>query len=117
MVDGYCIGSSAPYVFFYTEVLGDRKHRVSSKFAWEETPDPDNHLFIEVKSGMHYFLEQYLLGGTGLDLVDEEEGKEKVSKLDMATKGRCGRTPASADLHDGVQFGRGLCGLFSGKKC
>jgi hypothetical protein len=42
---------------------------------------------------MNYFFEQYLsmLGGTGVELVDEEQGKEEVSKLDMATKGTCGR--------------------------
>ena len=117
MVDGYCIGSSAPYVFFYEEVEGDKSHKVSSKFAWEESPDPDNDLLIKVNSGMNYFFEQYLrmLGGTGVELVDEEQGKEEVSKLDMATKGTCGSrrksTPGS-DLYNMQSIGRSLCGLF-----
>ena len=29
-VDGKCIGKSAPYVFFYEEVEGDKTHKVSS---------------------------------------------------------------------------------------
>ena len=93
MVDGYCIGSSAPYVFFYEEVEGDKSYKVSTKFSWEESPDPDNDLLIKVKSGIHYFFQQYLhmIGGTGVDLVDEEQGKEEVRKLDMAAKVGCGR--------------------------
>ena len=96
MVDGYCIGSSAPYVFFYEEVEGDQSHTVSTKFAWEESPDPDNDLLIKVKSGMHYFIRQYIkfgvfVGGAALELVDEEKGKKEVSELDMATKGTCSK--------------------------
>ena len=47
----------------------------------------------------------------GVELVDEEQGKEEVSKLDMATKGTCGsrRTP---DLYNMQRMGRSLCGLF-----
>ena len=113
MVDGHCIGSSAPYVFFYEEVEGDKSYKVSTKFPWEESPDPDNDLLIKVKSGMNYFFEQYLrmLGGTGVELVDEEQGKEEVSKLDMATKGTCGRRKPPPDLYDVQSFGRSLCGL------
>ena len=88
MVDGYCIGSSAPYVFFYEEVEGDKSHKVST-----EPEFSPNDLLIKVKSGMNYFFQQYLrmIGGTGVDLVDEEQGKEEVSKLDMAAKVGCGR--------------------------
>ena len=116
MVDGHCIGSSAPYVFFYEEVEGDKSHKVSTKFPWEESPDPDNDLLIKVKSGMNYFFQQYLrmIGGTGVALVDEEQGKEEVSKLDMATKGTCGSGSGSAhnDLYNTISIGRSLCGLF-----
>ncbi len=31
------------------------------------------------------------VGGAGLELVDEEEGKKEVSELDMATKGVCSK--------------------------
>ena len=109
MVDGYCIGSSAPYVFLYEEVEGDKSYKVSTKFPWEESPDPDNDLLIKVKSGMNYFFQQYLrmIGGTGVDLVDEEQGKEEVSKLDMAAKVGCGRMhsnkPSLAEIGQAIK--------------
>ena len=109
MVDGYCIGSSAPYVFFYEEVEGDKSYKVSTKFPWEESPDPDNDLLIKVKSGKNYFFQQYLrmIGGTGVDLVDEEQGKEEVSKLDMAAKVGCGRMhsnkPSLAEIGQAIK--------------
>ena len=116
MVDGYCIGSSAPYVFLYEEVEGDKSYKVSTKFPWEESPDPDNDLLIKVKSGMHYFIKQNMaFWDVGVELVDEEQGKEEVSKLDMATKGTCGSrrksTPGS-DLYNMQSIGRSLCGMF-----
>ena len=117
MVDGYCIGSSAPYVFFYEEVEGDKSYKVSTKFSWEESPDSDNDLLIKVKSGMNYFIQQNInLGGAGsFKLVDEERGKEEVSKLDMATKGTCGsgrNRNVGKDLYNMQSIGRSLCGLF-----
>ena len=70
-VDGKCIGESAPYVFFYEEVEGDKSHKVSSKSEFSP-----NDLLIKVKSGMHYFIRQYMkFGGAGIELVDEEQGK------------------------------------------
>jgi hypothetical protein len=109
MIDGYCIGSSAPYVFFYEEVEGDKSYKVSTKFDWEESPDPDNDLLIKVKSGKNYFFQQYLrmIGGTGVDLVDEGQGKEEVSKLDMAAKVGCGRMhsnkPSLAEIGQAIK--------------
>ena len=114
MVDGYCIGSSAPYVFFYEEVEGDKSYKVSTKFPWEESPDPDNDLLIKVKSGMNYFFQQYLrmIGGTGVELVDEEQGKEEVSKLDMAAQGTCRtRRTLGDELHNIQSIGSSLGGL------
>ena len=74
-VDGKCIGESAPYVFFYEEVEGDKSHKVST-----ESEFSPNALIVKVKSGMHYFIRQYIkfgvfVGGAGLELVDEEKGK------------------------------------------
>ena len=113
MVDGHCIGSSAPYVFFYEEVEGDKTHKVSSG---DTTTFGDqlcrNCLLIKVKSGMHYFIKQNMaFWDVGVELVDEEQGKEEVSKLDMATKGTCGRRKPPPDLYDVQSFGRSLCGL------
>jgi hypothetical protein len=90
-VDGKCIGESAPYVFFYEEVEGDKSHKVST-----ESEFSPNDLIVKVKSGMHYFIRQYIkfgvfVGGAGLELVDEEKGKKEVSELDMATKGTCSK--------------------------
>ena len=90
-VDGKCIGKSAPYVFFYEEVEGDKSHKVST-----ESEFSPNDLIVKVKSGMHYFIRQYIkfgvfVGGAGLELVDEEKGKKEVSELDMATKGTCSK--------------------------
>ena len=50
--------------------------------------------------------------GAGVELVDEEQGKEVVSKLDMATKGTCRRSLPTPDLYDMQRMGRSLCGLF-----
>ena len=90
-VDGKCIGKSAPYVFFYEEVEGDKSHKVST-----ESEFSPNDLIVKVKSGIHYFIRQYIkfgvfVGGAALELVDEEKGKKEVSELDMATKGTCSK--------------------------
>jgi len=88
-VDGKCIGETAPDIFFYETVDGDTSHKVST-----ESEFSPNDLLIKVKSGMNYFIRQYIkmgvfVGGAGLELVDEEKGKDEVSELDMATKGTC----------------------------
>lgn len=90
-VNGNCIGETAPNVFFYEEVEGDKEHKIST-----ESEFSPNDLAIKVKSGMLYFVRQYIkmglfVGGAGVELIDEEEGKEAVSKLNMATKGNCSK--------------------------
>ena len=88
-VDGKCIGETAPDVFFYEAVEGDATHKVST-----ESEFSPNDLIIRAKSGMNYFIRQYIkmgvfVGGADLELVDEETGKEEVSELDLAAKGTC----------------------------
>lgn len=90
-IDGKCIGETAPNVFFYEEVEGDKEHKIST-----ESEFSPNDLLIKAKSGMLYFVRQYIkmgafVGGAGLELVDEEEGKKSVSDLKMATKGTCSK--------------------------
>ena len=90
-VDGECIGETAPFVFFYEEVEGDKSHQVST-----ESEFSPNDLLIEVKSGMHYFIRQFIkmgvfVGGAGVELVDVETGKKEVSELNMAIKGTCSK--------------------------
>ena len=98
-VNGKCIGETAPDVFFYEVVEGDTEHKVST-----ESEFSPNDLLIKVKSGMNYFIRQYIkmgifVGGAGLELIDEEKGKEEVRELDMATKGTCSN---KADIHGTV---------------
>lgn len=80
-VDGNCIGETAPNVFFYVEVEGDKEHKIST-----ESEFSPNHLIVKVKSGMLYFIRQYIklgvfVGGAGLELVDEGEGKKAVRRV------------------------------------
>jgi len=90
-IDGKGIGETGPNVFFYEEVEGDKEHNVST-----ESEFSPNDLPLKTKSGMVYFIRQYIkLGvfvyGAGLELVDQEEGKEEISELNMAAKGTCSK--------------------------
>lgn len=90
-VDGKCIGETAPNVFFYEEVQGDNSHKVST-----ESEFSPNGLAVKTESGKNYFIRQYIkmgafVGGAGVELVDEVEGKKNVAELDMAKKGQCSK--------------------------
>ena len=90
-VDGECIGETAPNVFFYHEVEGDAEHKIST-----ESEFSPNDILLATKSGMLYFIRQYIkmgvfVGGAGVEVVSEEEGKKEVSELDMAAKGSCSK--------------------------
>ena len=90
-VDGECIGETAPNIFFYEEVEGDKDHKIST-----ESEFSPNDLVVKMKSCMLYFIRQYIkmgvfVGGAGLELVDEEEGKKAVNDLKMAIKGTCSK--------------------------
>lgn len=84
-----CIGESAPNVFFFEEVQGDKEHKIST-----ESEFSPNDLFLETDSGENYFIRQYIkfgvvVGGAGLELVDEEKGKKEIANLNIAKKGTC----------------------------
>ena len=88
-IDGKCIGESAPDVFFYTEVDGEKTHKIDT-----ESEFSPNTLELLFESGKNYFIRQFIkfgvfVGGAGLEQVPEEQGKEAVSKLDMAKQGKC----------------------------
>lgn len=88
-VDGECIGETARNVFFYEEVLGGQEHKIST-----ESEFSPNDLLLKTESGKNYFILQYIkfgvaVGGAGLKLVDEAEGKKQVQDLGLATKGHC----------------------------
>jgi len=88
-VDGKCIGETAPNTFFYEEVSGNQEHKIST-----ESEFSPNDLLVKTDGGKNYFVKQYIkmglfVGGAGLELVDEEKGKEAVQELTMAKKGTC----------------------------
>ena len=88
-IDGKCIGESAPDVFFYTEVEGDKTHKIDT-----ESEFSPNTLELMFASGKSYFLRQFIklgvfVGGAGLEQVSEEQGKKDIAALELAKPGRC----------------------------
>ncbi|MEG9531429.1 DUF2846 domain-containing protein [Mannheimia indoligenes] len=82
-IDGKLIGESAPDVFFYKKV-GTGEHIIST-----ESEFGNNDLKFTAEGGKNYFVRQYIrmgvLGGqAALEMKSEEEGKQAVSKLNMA---------------------------------
>ena len=90
-VDGKCLGESAPNVFFYTQVQGNKEHTLET-----ESEFSNNSLKMLFESGKNYFVRQYIkmgvfVGGAGLEQVDESKGKDAVRELKMATPGTCSK--------------------------
>jgi hypothetical protein len=88
-IDGKCIGETAPDVFFYEEVNANEEHKVST-----ESEFSPNDLVVMAEKGKNYFISQFIkfglfVGGAGIELVEEEKGKEIVKNLGMAKKGNC----------------------------
>lgn len=91
LIDDKCIGETAPNVFFYKEVDGDKEYKLST-----ESEFSPNNLVLKVKSGMLYFIRQYIkmgvfVGGAGLELIENSKGKEAVKGLEMAKEGICSK--------------------------
>jgi hypothetical protein len=91
-IDGNCLGESAPDVFFYTEVAGGKTLKIST-----ESEFSPNDLTLSVDSGKNYFVRQYikmgvLVGGAGVELVTEQQGKTDIAPLEMAQAGKCSVT-------------------------
>ena len=88
-IDGKCIGESAPDVFFYTEVEGNKTHKVDTES--EFSPNTLEMMFV---AGKNYFIRQFIkmgvfVGGAGLEEIPEEQGKADIAKLEMAKPGTC----------------------------
>lgn len=88
-VDGNCVGESAPNVFFYKEVTGGQAHKITT-----ESEFSPNALEVAVEAGKNYFIRQFIkigvfVGGAGLELIPETQGKADVSKLELAKPGTC----------------------------
>jgi hypothetical protein len=89
-VDGKCLGESAPNVFFYKEVAPG-EHKISS-----ESEFSPNDLLLKTEGGKNYFVKQYMkmglvVGGAGLETVNEAEGKKDLAKLELAVPGKCSK--------------------------
>lgn len=90
-VDGKCIGESARGILFYEEVLGNMEHKIST-----ESEFSPNDLIVQTQVGKNYFIKQYIkpgvfVGGAGLKLVTEEEGRQDISDLKLGVKGKCSK--------------------------
>jgi hypothetical protein len=90
-INGECVGESAPNVFFVKEVKGDAEHKVST-----ESEFSPNDLVVKVKAGVNYFVRQFIklgvfVGGAGVELVSDEDGKKEVANLELAKSGNCSK--------------------------
>lgn len=90
-IDGKCVGETAPNIFFYEEVKGGLAYKLST-----ESEFSPNDLMLTTTAGVNYFVRQYMklgvfVGGAGLELVSEDEGKKQVAQLELATKGNCSK--------------------------
>lgn len=88
-VNGKCLGETAPDVFFFTEIEGGKQHRLETESEFSA-----NALTLMADAGSNYFIRQFIkmgvfVGGAGLELIPEEQGKTAVSKLEMAAPGAC----------------------------
>ena len=90
-VNDKCVGETAPNMFFYELVKGGEEHKIST-----ESEFSPNDLLVKTDSGQNYFVKQYIkmgvfVGGANLKLVDAEEGKKAISRLELAKKGSCSK--------------------------
>lgn len=90
-IDGECVGESAAKVFFYRTVAGDTEHTIST-----ESEFSPNDLKLLVKSGVNYFIRQYIkmgvfVGGANLEVVEVAKGESAVKKLSLAPGGTCSK--------------------------
>lgn len=90
-VDDKCIGETARGTFFYEETLGNIEHKIST-----ESEFSPNDLMVQTQAGQNYFIKQYIkpglfVGGAGLKLVTEAEGKQDISDLKLGIKGKCSK--------------------------
>lgn len=88
-IDGACVGTTAPDVFFYTQVEGGKTHTVET-----ESEFSPNKLELLFESGKNYFIRQFIkmgvfVGGADLEQVSEEQGKADIAKLELAEGGKC----------------------------
>lgn len=88
-INGECIGESAPDTFFYTQVPGNKAYELAT-----ESEFSPNTLGVSLDANKNYFFRQYIkmgliVGGSDLEVIPEEQGKQDISKLEMAQGGKC----------------------------
>lgn len=88
-IDGVCVGETAPGVFFYKEVAGDRQHTIAT-----ESEFSPNDITVYTEAGKNYFFEQlikmgFFVGGANIRQVDETMGKAMVTISRQAIPGTC----------------------------
>jgi hypothetical protein len=82
-IDDVAIGKTANAVYFHREVTpGEHTLATESEFG-------NNVLKFNAEAGKNYFFQQYIkmgvfVGGSGLQAVSEEEGKENVLQCNEA---------------------------------
>lgn len=91
-LNGQCIGTSAPDVFFYTEAAGGQTHKIETESEFSA-----NTLELVVEAGKNYFIRQFikmgvLSGGSDLEKMPENQGQAAVANLNMASSGQCKKT-------------------------
>ena len=91
-LDGKCIGETADKVFFYQQIESGKPHVLATESEFSPNELPLNNTV----SGQNYFVRQYIkmgvfVGGAGLELVSDTEGKRVVSKptVRLASSGTC----------------------------
>jgi hypothetical protein len=83
-VDGVAIGSSAKGIYFHLEVK-PCEHTLATQSEFG-----DNTLKFTAEAGKNYFFRQYIkmgvfIGGSGIQAVSEEEGKQNVLQCSEAS--------------------------------
>lgn len=82
-IDGVVIGETANKTYFYRQITpGQHKLSTESEFS-------DNSITLLAEGGKNYFVQQYIkmgafVGGAGLKIASEEEGKQEVLKCGLA---------------------------------
>lgn len=86
-IDGDYLGETGPNVYFYTEIKpGNHIFSTESEFS-------ENNLKLKTLADRLYFVRQYIkmgvfVGGAGLEVVSEDEGKKGVMECKLAVKGK-----------------------------
>lgn len=82
-IDGRKVGDTANKVYFY-KVIAPGTHTIAT-----ESEFGDNSISFQSQAGKNYFARQYItmgafVGGSNVEMVDEEDGKKEVLQCDLA---------------------------------